>query len=340
MTRPRPAGQRPSRPAYLGRLDPAVRPHFAKATDLRSFLAAVPALTPRQRKVLARQALILIEQNYVHLPLKRAMHAVDPVQRLKLLLQALEQGAATTQPAEAEFHREMTGIFTSVRDLHTNYLLPAPINEANRYAGSNAEARHARGVQTLTTRALMISLPPDEEWVIVGYRTPAGQMHELRFDWMSNPPLPAGSAEAGGADARGANLRVAMRRSLRVGRRAGTVLEDLGVMPDVRHFMTRDDVLHGNADLINRAGAMLARLPVRELEVTVAATSPTATTLTVTTRGIRRIDAYLAGRPIHSVDVRRGRAVVSVPRTPTAPKTLELQGFDRGRLVARYRTTS
>lgn len=652
MTRARPAGRRPSRPAYLGRLDPAVRPHFAKATDLRSFLATVPALTPRQRKVLARQALILIEQNYVHLPLKRAMHAVDPVQRLKLLLQALEQGAATTQPAGAEFHREMTEIFTSVRDLHTNYLLPAPINEvtaflpfmvedcfegeqrrylvthvtpgfghrtfrpgvevvywsgvpieravlneANRYAGSNAEARHARGVETLTTRALMISLPPDEEWVIVGYRTPAGQMHELRFDWLSNPPLPAGSAEAGDADdpagmatlgldleqhliqrarkalfaphvvaaqktaarkqargvtlgdlesampdvfearslttpsgtfgylrirtfavqpadafvaefirllsalprngliidvrgngggyivngerilqtltprrieperfqfvntslnlqicrrngptssfkdlsawvdsmehalqtgetfsaafpvtdpdacnalgqkyfgpvvlitdalcysttdifaagfqdheigpvlgadgntgagganvwdhealgrdvlpgsvyrplPRGANMRVAMRRSLRVGRRAGTVLEDLGVIPDARHFMTRDDVLHGNVDLINRAGAMLARLPVRKLEVTVAAPSPTATTLTVTTRGIRRIDAYLAGRPIQSVDVRRGRAVVSVPRTPTAPKTLELQGFDRGRLVARYRTTS
>lgn len=105
------------RPAYLAKLDPAVRAHFAGATDLARFLATAPALTRRQRTLVVGQALILIEQNYVHLPLKRAMHAVDPVQRLRLLLQTLQPGARTPQPSEAEFHREMTAIFTSVRDL-------------------------------------------------------------------------------------------------------------------------------------------------------------------------------------------------------------------------------
>src|SRR4030088_3616261 len=55
---------------------------------------------------------------------------------------------------------------------------------AARHAGSNPEARHSRGVAGLTARPLNISPPPDEEWVIVGYRTVDGQDHELRLDWI------------------------------------------------------------------------------------------------------------------------------------------------------------
>ena len=39
---------------------------------------------------------------------------------------------------------------------------------------------------------------------------------------------------------------VAMRRSIRVGLRAGSPLEEFGVAPDVLHFMTRRDVLEDN----------------------------------------------------------------------------------------------
>ena len=181
------------------------------------------------------------------------MHATDPVQRLKLLLHELQSNPESFA-SDLDFHSELTDIFTSVRDLHTNYLLPAPYNgmsaflpfivedcydehgackfvvtrvasgfgdetfvpgveiaywngmpiaravrnNAQRYAGSNREARHARGVQTLTTRALSTTLPPDEEWVIVGYRTPAGKELELRFDWMVNaiPSFGGDSSEA------------------------------------------------------------------------------------------------------------------------------------------------
>ena len=64
---------------------------------------------------------------------------------------------------------------------------------AQRYAGSNRDARHARGVQTLTTRAFVFSPPPDEEWVIVGYGRKAEKLGALRLDWQVNPSMPADS---------------------------------------------------------------------------------------------------------------------------------------------------
>lgn len=223
---------------------PAVRAQLASTVDLRSFLAANPgALTLAERMTLVEQGLILLEQNYVHLPLKRAMHAVDPVQRLRLLRNRLGQMTKASMMPEVEFHREMLEIFASVRDLHTNYILPAPFSSrvafvpflvedyrvdgerrylvshliagfshptfvagvevhhwngipielaanvnGNRYAGSNLEARHARGVETLTIRALATTLPPDEEWVTVGYRTLSGEDEELRLDWLVFSP--------------------------------------------------------------------------------------------------------------------------------------------------------
>ena len=64
-----------------------------------------------------------------------------------------------------------------------------------------------------------------------------------------------------------AGMRVALLRSLRVGTRAGTPLEDLGVIPDDRHYMTKDDLLESNVDLINYAAKKFAQKPVRQLSV-------------------------------------------------------------------------
>ncbi|MFZ1546731.1 MAG: S41 family peptidase [Candidatus Nitrotoga sp.] len=640
-------------PSYVKKLSTSVREHFAGAIDLPTFLTSAGELTLEQRKLIVQQALILIEQNYVHLPLKRAMHSIDPVQRLKLVLQTLKQVPAAAQPSEADFHREITEIFMSVRDLHTNYLLPAPFNQmtaflpfmvedyfdsgkrkylishvaqgfnhqtfvsgveviywngmpieraamnnADKYAGSNRDARIARGVQTLTTRALRIALPPDEEWVIVGYRTVAGKLEELRVNWMVNPPLPSridsgaglelaaasalgldleqdiiqqirkalfapqvvaaekkaakkvclgasfgdlestlpqvfearpvitpggtfgylrirtfaiwpsenfvnefirlitalpqdgliidvrengggvinngelilqtltsrqvdpellqfintplnleicrrngptsnwadlsqwvesmqqalqtgatfsagfpisdpemcnaigqkyfgpvvlitdalcysttdifaagfqdhkigpilgtdGNTGAGGANVwehqhlvnavlpgegsvykslpNGAGLRVAIRRTLRVGQRAGTPVEDLGVIPDERHFMTRDDLLNGNIDLINKAGSMLAAIrPVRRLTVKVQTTSLTQATVVADTQGMTRLDMYLSDRPFQSIDIQGGQATFIFAKPDAAQLNLEILGFDGTHLVARYRTS-
>ena len=637
----------PKTPAYLKRMNTAVREHFAEAIDLTTFLMTIGDLTLEDRKLLVRQALILIEQNYVHLPLKRAMHSIDPVQRLKLLLQQLEQTTdPQALPPEVTFHREMTEIFTSLRDLHTNYLLPFPFggmlafipfmvedfieggrrkylvshitpgfshptfvrgvelvtwngipieravwNNAQRFAGSNREAQHARGVSTLTTRALRITLPPDEAWVIVGYRTDAGDLAEVRIDWLVNPPLPSGddpldgiggdlrtaaalgldlehhlvqqmrkalfspgvvaaekkvaeiveeggelgalqsrmptvfearsvitpggtfgyirirtfSADvtefgieftrlisalpqngliidvrgnpggiimngehilqtltprriepepvqfinsplnlqicrqnpflnqwvesmelalqtgsvysaafpisephacngtgqkyfgpvvviidalcysttdffaagfqdheigpilgadgntgAGGANVWGhellsqllpgaesvyqslphaAGLRVAIRRGLRVGRRAGMPVEDLGIRPDERHYMTKNDLLNDNVDLINKAGSMLATLqPAKAFQLTTLSVSPTQVNAIADTQGISRLDVYLDDRPMLSIDAQPGQTSFSLTKPAPTWMLLEIRGFQGMELVSRYIT--
>jgi hypothetical protein len=635
--------------SYLSNLHSAVREHFAGAVDLKTFLSGLTTLTPAEKRSIALQALILIEQNYAHLPLKRAMHSIDPVQRLKLLLQRLDLAPSGIPLSDREFHREMTDIFISVRDLHTNYLLPAPYNgmtaflpfmvedffedgemkymvshvssgfshatfvpgveliywngmpieravwsQAQRYAGSNADARHARGVQTLTARALVISPPPEEEWVTIIYRTLDGEEKEMRFDWMVNaPPVSGEAAEtssdpaafaslgvdleqetvqrvrkalfkpqvvadeqrahekvrqgesfadlessmpnvfearhvdtpagtfgyirirtfnvwppdefvgefirlisalpqdgliidvrgngggvimngelilqtltprriqpepvqfvntplnleicrrhgpvsawadlspwvqslqealqtgaafsagfpisdpeacnamgqkyfgpsvliidalcysttdifasgfqdheigpvlgtdgntgAGGANVwthqhllqhvlpgpdsvyqplpKDAGMRVSIRRTLRVGKRAGTPLEDLGVIPDHRHQMTRADVLNNNVDLIAKAGSLLADQPKRRLRVSVQRPSTGLATVVAESAGMTRLDLYVDDRPVQSLDI-EGERTEFESRAMDAESTAEIRGFSGNHLVARYR---
>src|SRR5215210_1695932 len=90
------------------------------AAPLPRFHTAAAELSPEDRTRIIDQARVLIDQLYVHLPLKRAMHAVDPVQRLRLL------GRRAAGLSERRFHDEMIAIFTGLRDLHTNYILPTP----------------------------------------------------------------------------------------------------------------------------------------------------------------------------------------------------------------------
>ncbi|MER6945005.1 S41 family peptidase [Nonomuraea sp. NPDC000554] len=619
---------------------------LAEAVALRDFLETAGTLTLADRRRLVQQALVLLEQNYVHLPLKAAMHAVNPVQRLRLLGLRLSRQSDATMDPEWAFHAELSQIFHSVRDLHTNYLLPLPFSSkiaylpfqieeyyqgqarhyvvtrtvagfsapgfgpgvevthwngipidravevnADRFAGSNPAARHSRGLQSLTIRPLRIHLPPDEEWVQVGYLDANGVAGEHRETWRVTdnlPPFvdadqvsaaalaqgldlgtdeigravkmlfvpqavtpeeslaaarptaeapavgedvptsmpsvlrartvstasgvfghvrvftfnvtdpngfvaefvrlvellpqnglildvrgnggghifagefllqtltyraitpepvqfiatplnvrichqhaanPTGQIDLGpwsrsmeqavetgsvysaafpitpgdGANALGqryhgpvvlvtdarcysatdifaagfqdhkigpvlgvddntgagganvwthellktllevpepvpdspylplphqANMRVAIRRTLRVNDLAGTPVEDLGVVPDHRHLMTRDDVLHDNADLLERAGQLLAGLPVRRLGVRV---SDGGGELLFDTQGLDRADVYLDGRPVLSVDLPLASA--AVPGLVGAHR-IHVEGFQTGQSVA------
>ncbi len=217
---------------------------------------AVGRLGLADRKLLVSQARVLIADAYVHLDLKEAMHAVDPIQRLRLLAHRLDRSTQASMEPEAAFHREMTSIFTELRDLHTNYLLPSPFREhtaflpflveqcfepdgtarylvtklapdfdhptfdegaeltywnavpiaaavqanADNQAGSNRAARLARGLDALTIRPLVRSLPPDEEWVIIGYRSPDGAELEIRIDWKVWSPGSPESVDPDGGD--------------------------------------------------------------------------------------------------------------------------------------------
>jgi peptidase S41-like protein len=233
-------------------------------TTLEQFLASTGTLTAAQRRKIVDQAEVMLEALYVHLPLKRSMHATDPVQRLKLLRFHL------ADLSERQFHDEMIDIFVDLRDLHTNYILPSPYAtktaflpflleeffeggkrtylvskmlagfthptfkpgvvvtswsgvpidravevNADRQAGSNPDARHARGLEALTIRAMAMSSPPDEHWVVVGYLDGAVE-RELRIDWrvFEPDPGPSGSGGGGGTGEARATLGLDLRTEL------------------------------------------------------------------------------------------------------------------------------
>jgi hypothetical protein len=131
---------------------------------------------------------------------------------------------------------------------------------------------------------------------------------------------------------RQADMRVAIRRTLRVGALAGTPVEDLGVRADVRHEMTRRDVLENNVDLLDAAGALLAGQPVRRLRLTPSLAAGTLT-LQLGTAGIDRVDVYVDGRPRGSSDVGDGDVTLTFAGVGTAT-TVQVQGFAAGELVA------
>lgn len=213
---------------------------------LQYFRSANSGLTTAEMETAVNQALVLLDDLYAHLLLKEAMHAIDPVQALKLLLLQVRRGAVSD---EKTFHQRMLDIFISLRDLHTNYLLPEPfagsvaflpfmIDEyfdeggyphypvthvmaaavqppfvngveishwngmpmeeaialnANDHAGSNAAARHLQGLLTMTSRPLVSSLPPREDWVTLTYTHPNGAS-EIRFPWAVFRPQRAAQA--------------------------------------------------------------------------------------------------------------------------------------------------
>lgn len=134
--------------------------------------------------------------------------------------------------------------------------------------------------------------------------------HELLTSLMQDPP--ADPASPYKALPKGANMRVSIRRTLRVGALAGTLVEDLGVTPDVRHHMTRRDLLEGNLDLLERAGSLLAALPMRKLDVAVHPGAGGTLLVELEVTGVDRADIYVDGRPRGPVDITGTSASVTV----------------------------
>lgn len=117
---------------------------------------------------------------------------------------------------------------------------------------------------------------------------------------------------------------------MRVGKNAGTPVEDLGVVPDMRHDLTRDDVLNGNVDLVNRAGEILSEMPVRVLDVDVEMDDESLV-VNLDTRGFDRLDVFADSRPLGSIDVEDGST--ELPLTISAD-SLEFRGLMGQELVA------
>jgi hypothetical protein len=130
----------------------------------------------------------------------------------------------------------------------------------------------------------------------------------------------------------GADLSLVIRRVLRVGPNAGAPLEDYGVLADVRHDLTRDDIMKNDADLMATAAGLLDGGTPRRFDV---ALSETAGELTATFEvlGIDRADVVVDGRPRLSVDLGGNPGPVVVPGAGT-PTTVRVEGYDHGSLVA------
>ena len=96
-------------------------------------------LTPKQRQGIVQQAIMLLEGFYAHLPIKRAMYAVDPVQRLRRLQHRLHH-----YKSDLLFHAEMTDIFQCLCDRHTRYSLPAPFIHAAAWLPFKVESYRDR----------------------------------------------------------------------------------------------------------------------------------------------------------------------------------------------------
>ncbi len=131
----------------------------------------------------------------------------------------------------------------------------------------------------------------------------------------------------------GVNMRVAIRRTTRVGELSGTPVEDLGVLPDAVHRLTTDDLLHGNVDLLDAAGTILAALPVRRLQVAITR-SGTGATAVYDTDGLDRLDLYLDGRPLLSEGVDAVGALTVELTDVSEGQRLRTEGFASGELVA------
>ena len=74
-------------------------PEFLRTLD------ASPQLTLSDQRTIVKQARLMFQEVYVNLQLKRAMHAVDPVQRLRLLERRLS--VLQNRLPERKFHQEM-----------------------------------------------------------------------------------------------------------------------------------------------------------------------------------------------------------------------------------------
>jgi hypothetical protein len=132
---------------------------------------------------------------------------------------------------------------------------------------------------------------------------------------------------------KGAQMRVSLRRCLRVGARFGQPVEDLGVVPDALHALTKRDLLEENADLMAAAGALLAQRTPRLLRFIATAAGTGKRKLTVTTGSVASIDVYVNARPVATTATSDGSTQITVPAVPG--NVVRIEGYDAsGTLVA------
>lgn len=130
-------------------------------------------------------------------------------------------------------------------------------------------------------------------------------------------------------------MRVSLRRTLRVGERAGQPVEDLGIEPDILYEMSRNDLLNGNIDLLNRAGQVLAASgTVRQLDAAIVGSGGQNIDIDITTINVTSVDIYVNDRPQTTIQTADGTHQITVQLPTSGSPIVRLEGFARGQLVA------
>ncbi|MCB1639094.1 MAG: hypothetical protein KDI15_09625, partial [Thiothrix sp.] len=130
-----------------------------------------------------------------------------------------------------------------------------------------------------------------------------------------------------------ADFRVSSRRMLRVGTQSGLPLEDFGVEPDQRHYMSRRDILEGNTDLFHHAARLLSQQPVYRLETRFDAQS---CEIHLKTGNIDRLDWFINQRAAGSIDVTGTEASIK-PGPVSGTGKVVILAYQSGKLVAHAR---
>ena len=147
---------------------------------------------------------------------------------------------------------------------------------------------------------------------------------------------------------RKADLWIAMRRSIRVGRCEGRPLEELGILPDQRHYMTRNDLLNQNEDLLAHAAQLLRRKPLYALSVEPIAARSSGLRVSASSKvnardqrkRISHVEVFVNGRPRKTLTARNGtvRSTNVFLGEPAARADWLVQAFDsNNKLVASSR---
>jgi hypothetical protein len=139
----------------------------------------------------------------------------------------------------------------------------------------------------------------------------------------------------------GTDLRVAIRRTVRVGAEAGSVIEDLGIVPDSPYKMTKRDVLEGNLDLIEEATKILSSVEMYGIKVNIIASPGELPKVDVQTQNVTRLDVLVNQRPMRSFDVVDDKTEVVlqelVAHEQSGKVELEFQGYKESELVVARR---
>jgi hypothetical protein len=134
----------------------------------------------------------------------------------------------------------------------------------------------------------------------------------------------------------GAGMRVAARRCTRVGDRSGSPVEDYGVVPDLRYYMTRADVVGNNDNLIAACAKILASLPKQTLRLSPTTAAPLQQ-FAAECSNIDRLDIFLNDRPVLSQNVKGGSLAVDLPFPATKGSNLRANGYRNDELVVSTR---